>query len=158
MSDQAVFNHGSTDECMLLGVSMRVLLTQAQTGGRFSVVEGVMPPGGDGGLHIHHREDESMIILEGSLSVTIGDETRTLGAGDSYFVPRGVPHRLRNLESIPMRSLQIATPGDFAGFVSDVAQIPAPTDPATPPSPAYFQALAGLLDRYGTEMLIPPGH
>jgi len=32
-----------------------------------------MPPGGDGGLHLHANEDESMHLLEGELEVTIGD-------------------------------------------------------------------------------------
>lgn len=158
MSDQAIFNDGKKDECTILGVRMTVLLTQAQTGGRFSVVEGVMPPGGDGGLHVHRREDESMVIIEGTLTVTIGDETKVLTAGDSYFVPRGTPHRLRNLASAPMKSLQIATPGDFGTFVSEVGKIAGPADPAAPPSPEYFQALGALLDQFGTEMLIPPGH
>lgn len=110
MNDQPVFNDVPSEKLVILGVEMQVLLTKSQTGGRFSAVEGIMLPGGDGGLHIHHREDESMIILEGSLTVTIAGETRFLSAGDSYFVPRGVSHRIRNEGPVPMRSCRLPRP------------------------------------------------
>jgi len=50
---------------MFLGVRMKILLSAKETGGQFSLIEGVMPPGGDGGLHLHATEDESMHLLEG---------------------------------------------------------------------------------------------
>jgi quercetin dioxygenase-like cupin family protein len=53
-----------------LGVRMTVLLSSQQTGGQFSMMEGVMPSGGDGGSHVHHNEDETMYLLEGALEVT----------------------------------------------------------------------------------------
>ena len=54
-------------------VRMKTLLSSEDTGGQFSLIEGLMPPGGDGGLHLHANEDESMHLLEGELEVTIGD-------------------------------------------------------------------------------------
>ncbi|HUO12598.1 MAG TPA: cupin domain-containing protein, partial [Caulobacteraceae bacterium] len=84
-------------DVVFLGVTMNVLLTSAETGGQFSLIEGVMPPGGDGGLHVHHREDESMHLVEGELEVTIGADRFTLRPGESYFAPRGAPQRLRNI-------------------------------------------------------------
>jgi hypothetical protein len=38
-------------------------LSAKETGGQFSLIEGVMPPGGDGGLHLHANEDESIHLL-----------------------------------------------------------------------------------------------
>ena len=52
---------------------MKTLLSSEDTGGQFSLIEGLMPPGGDGGLHLHANEDESMHLLDGELEVTIGD-------------------------------------------------------------------------------------
>ena len=72
---------------LFLGVAMKILLSSADTGGQFSLIEGLMPPGGDGGLHVHAKEDESMHLLEGSLDVTIGDRNFALVAGESYFAP-----------------------------------------------------------------------
>src|SRR5271163_5331672 len=55
-----------------------------------------MPPGGDAGLHVHLREDESMHLLERQLEVAIGERTFDLKPGESYFAPRGVPQGVRN--------------------------------------------------------------
>ena len=70
---------------------MKILLSSSDTGGQFSLVEGIMPAGGDEGLHIHLREDESMHLLEGQLEVTIGEKVFDLKPGESYFAPRGIP-------------------------------------------------------------------
>jgi mannose-6-phosphate isomerase-like protein (cupin superfamily) len=139
---------------------MRVLLSSRQTGGQFTMIEGVMPPGGDGGLHLHLREDESMFIVEGELEVTIGDEVVTLSAGSSYFAPRGVPQRLRNRGSVPMRGIVIATPGGFDEFIAK-AGVPlaagAPMPPDVPPTPEQIAGLVALAGEYGIEILVPPG-
>lgn len=93
------------------------------------------------------------------MTVTIAGETRFLSAGDSYFVPRGVSHRIRNEGAVPMRSLQIATPGEFADFVmaagmkrSDFDKL----DPSAPPPLEYMTRIAELADKFGIEILEPP--
>ena len=48
---------------------------------------GTAPP-----VHLHHNEDEAFYILEGEVTVLVGDERIDLGAGDYCFAPRGVPH------------------------------------------------------------------
>jgi quercetin dioxygenase-like cupin family protein len=41
----------------------------------------------------HHHENEQLgFILRGSISFTIGGETRELRAGDTYTIPSHVPH------------------------------------------------------------------
>jgi mannose-6-phosphate isomerase-like protein (cupin superfamily) len=75
-----------------------------------------------------------MTILEGELEVTIGEDVRILEAGASYFAPRGVPQRLRNLGKVPMRGLLVTTPGGFDYFIAR-AGLPAGTPtPAAPPT------------------------
>ncbi|MFM0075916.1 cupin domain-containing protein [Paraburkholderia sediminicola] len=147
-----------------LGVRMRVLLSSLQTGGQFSMIEGIMPPGGDGGLHVHHREDESMFIVEGELEVTIGDTVRILQAGSSCFTPRGVPQRLRNRGTVPMRGIVVTTPGGFDEFITtagmplDEAAAARETQPsAPPPSTEQLAGLLRLAETYGITILIPPG-
>ena len=103
---------------------MQIHLSGAQTGGEFSMISATMPAGGDGGLHVHTREDESVHLLDGSLDVTIGEETFTLQAGQTYFAPRNIPHRLRNSGDVAARALLINTPGTFDKVVQ-MAGIPA---------------------------------
>ena len=44
--------------------------------------------------HSHEHTEQAMLILEGSVTMTIGDETRELGPGDVCVVNRGVEHEL----------------------------------------------------------------
>jgi quercetin dioxygenase-like cupin family protein len=39
-----------------------------------------------------HPFDQCGLVLEGVFSLTIGEETRSLGPGQGYFVPAGIPH------------------------------------------------------------------
>jgi quercetin dioxygenase-like cupin family protein len=39
-----------------------------------------------------HPFEQCGVVLAGSFLLTIGEETRTLGPGQGYFVPAGVPH------------------------------------------------------------------
>jgi mannose-6-phosphate isomerase-like protein (cupin superfamily) len=144
---------------VFLGVQMRILLSSQQTGGQFSMIEGIMPPGGDGGLHVHHREDESMYLIEGELEVTIGDKVFMLGAGESYFAPREVPQRLRNIGSVPARALLITTPGGFDQFIAQAgAPLLAGMAPpvAAPPTPHQIGELLALAQAFGIEIIAPP--
>jgi quercetin dioxygenase-like cupin family protein len=47
-------------------------------------------------LHSHPEAEQVMAILDGEVTMTIGDETRTLRAGDVVVVNRGVEHELHS--------------------------------------------------------------
>jgi mannose-6-phosphate isomerase-like protein (cupin superfamily) len=144
---------------VFLGVQMKILLSSADTGGQFSLVEGTMPPGGDGGLHIHLREDESMHLLEGQIEVTIGEKVFDLKPGESYFAPRGIPQRLRNCGSVPARSLMIMSPSTFDEFIA-CAGVPVFDGEAPPPTEAptaeQMKRLFALARRFGIKILEAP--
>jgi quercetin dioxygenase-like cupin family protein len=46
--------------------------------------------------HAHEHTEQLMAVIEGSVTVTIGDETRELGPGDVAVVNRGVEHELHS--------------------------------------------------------------
>ena len=65
-AQQSLPVHAQSPEAYIfLGVRIKILLSSKDSGGQFSLIEGLMPPGGDGGLHLHTNEDESMHLLEG---------------------------------------------------------------------------------------------
>jgi len=41
-----------------------------------------------------HSNEQGGIVLQGEFEFTIGDETKTLHAGDAYMIPGGVEHSL----------------------------------------------------------------
>jgi quercetin dioxygenase-like cupin family protein len=50
--------------------------------------------------HSHPSAEQVMWIVEGDVTMTVGDETRTLGAGDVVVVNRGIEHELYSEEGM----------------------------------------------------------
>ncbi len=131
----------------MLGTSMRFIATAAGTGRRYAVIEQVTPPGWGPPRHIHSREDEIFYILEGSYELHVGDERRTVSAGASAILPRGIPHGFRNVVSTHSRLLCVMTPGGLEEYFLAVAKC------SPPPSPGQLVELARP---FGLSLL-PPG-
>lgn len=43
-------------------------------------------------LHLHYKQDEIFYVVEGEYRFVVGEETMELNAGDTIFLPRGIPH------------------------------------------------------------------
>ena len=54
----------------------------------------VYEPGTTVARHSHEESEQLMLIVEGDVTMTIGDETKTLGPGDVAVINRGVEHEL----------------------------------------------------------------
>jgi quercetin dioxygenase-like cupin family protein len=133
-----------------------VLLDGDQTGGAYGITEiagrqGDMPP-----LHVHRAEDEAFVVLEGDVSVYVGDEHRVVRAGEAAFAPRDVPHTYR-VESATARWLAIGNPAGFERFVRAVAE-PAPVSEIPPIGRVHDpERLGRLAAEHDIELLGPPG-
>ena len=53
-------------------------------------------PGKEVPRHSHDHTEQVMYILDGAVTMTIEDETRTLVAGDTVVVNRGLEHELHS--------------------------------------------------------------
>jgi quercetin dioxygenase-like cupin family protein len=106
--------------------------TAADTGGQMTIVEVTEPPGAEAPLHVHHREDEGFWILDGSVTLRVGDETIEASAGDYAFGPRDIPHSYK-VGASGCRMLFICTPGGFENLVRDMSE-PAQARTLPPPS------------------------
>ena len=73
-----------------LGQLMSALAEGENTGGRLTVYEILFPADSGPPLHVHEREDEAFYVLEGGLSVRMGDEEFEASPGSFVFQPRGV--------------------------------------------------------------------
>ena len=92
------------------GIKRAVLLKTALAGiegKELIMVSAELEPGASGGEHYHHG-DEILYVLEGTSVLELdGRPPVTLNAGDSYHVPAGVPHDVRNSGSITAKALVI---------------------------------------------------
>lgn len=95
--------------------------TAASTNGQLAIVEVTEPPGAEAPLHVHHREDEGFYVLDGTVTITVGDTTSELAAGDFAFGPRDVPHRYA-VGPDGCRMLLVCTPGGFERLVTEMSR------------------------------------
>jgi mannose-6-phosphate isomerase-like protein (cupin superfamily) len=122
--------------------------------GRVSAAEFLAPPAFGPPVHIHHREDEILQVLEGAVRVVCGDTDVVAGPGAFAFLPRGVPHAFRVMGDEPARMLAIFTPGGLEAMFVDAG---VPTDAARLPDPGAALAVADLdVARHGIELVGPP--
>jgi len=67
-----------------------------------AVVYFELDPGCKLGRHTDSAE-EVLLILQGTVEVTVGDEQGTVSAGELALVPEMVPHSVRNVGEIPAK-------------------------------------------------------
>lgn len=65
---------------------------------RLMAVEVRFKKDGIGAIHAHADHDQVSYVLSGSFEVTVGEETRIVGAGGGFSVERNVAHGVRALE------------------------------------------------------------
>src|SRR5260370_7681953 len=82
----------------------------ATTGGAFSLLEALLPPGTSPPLHIHRAEDEPMWVVDGVLTFRVGDETFGAGPGSFAFLPRHVPPTFVVQATTPAHDLTLLVP------------------------------------------------
>jgi uncharacterized cupin superfamily protein len=74
-------------------------------------------------LHSHSKQDEFIYVLEGSLTLVLGDQEFLLGAGDCYGFKAGtgVAHQLvnRSLATVTYLEMGDRTPGDEVAYPND---------------------------------------
>jgi uncharacterized cupin superfamily protein len=56
------------------------------------MIEVVAPAGYQPPLHVHEEEDEALYILDGELTITIGETEHRAEAGAFVLSPMGVAH------------------------------------------------------------------
>ena len=94
----------------------------AETGGRYSISEWRLDPHTKGpGVH-SHPEDDVFFVLEGTMSVFVGDEWFDAPAGSFVLVPGGVLHTFENRGDTRTGALNVSAPGDFEEHMPGIAE------------------------------------
>ncbi len=130
------------------------LVTGAQSGGAYFIMEAVVPPGGGPPPHIHRREEESFYVLEGHLDIRVGDTVLQASAGDFVHTPRGTVHAFRNVGSEQARLLLMYSPAGLEGFFEETLE--RVEDRSAAPPANIDEIVARYLaaaPRYGLEFL-----
>jgi quercetin dioxygenase-like cupin family protein len=125
----------------MLGNQMYLKLTGEDTHNLITVTESVYAPGFNIPLHVHTREDEMFMVVEGKFEFTIGSEHFTLEAGDMAFGPRNIPHGFRLVSDKPSRMIVQFTPSGLEAMFRELNELP-----VGPPDRAK---MAAICSRHG---------
>jgi quercetin dioxygenase-like cupin family protein len=154
-----VTDPGGQDALWFLGGLLQVRAAGAHTGGRFAVVDHTVRRGYSSPLHVHANDDESFLVIDGSLRIVCDGEEYPAGPGAFALLPRGSQHALV-VTSRDARFVTLHQPAGFEDFVAEVAS-PAPElvppPPADgPPPPELVEALNAAASRHGITLIGPP--
>jgi quercetin dioxygenase-like cupin family protein len=139
-----------------LGALSQVRLSGEQTGGAFSLADTLARRGNASPVHVHDRDDETFVVLDGELRVFAGEDDHTAGPGTVAVLPRRLRHAYV-VTSATARFLVLHAPAGFEQFAAEVGQpAQALTLPPPPTGPHDLAALAQAAARHGITILAPP--
>lgn len=119
-----------------LGIgTLEFKVTTAESQGALVIAELTHHTPGGPPLHMHPKQDEWFSVVEGRYRVVAGEQQFELGAGDSAFGPRGVPHTWAYLGGEPGRLLIVVSP---AGKIEDFLLALSQANAVAPQDPAFW--------------------
>jgi mannose-6-phosphate isomerase-like protein (cupin superfamily) len=132
------------------------LVPSDATGGQLSVFRATMHRGFSPPRHIHTREDEVFLVLEGDVSFEIDGRRLSAGPGTSVYMPRGVPHSFL-VESPIAAMLGVMVPGDFEQLFRSLS-VPAVQRILPSPGTVALDVAAVMAEQraLGTQVVGPP--
>ena len=91
------------------------------TDGRFALVETTLEPGFQGPkTHVHHETLDMFFVLEGTLTMQLGEETLDLPAGSFVLVPPGTAHTFSNRTDQLVRLLNMDVPAGLESYLREI--------------------------------------
>lgn len=125
------------------GQQMIVKVSGAASRGAYSLIEYSHRPGAPGPPpHVHRQHEEAFFVLEGELTLAVGPDVVTVGAGQTAVVPRGQVHQPSNRSDRPVRFVFLSSP-PMDEFFAELARLVTRTGGQPPASD-----LAELGERY----------
>jgi quercetin dioxygenase-like cupin family protein len=141
------------------GDTYSILVSGAETAGRYCLIDMIVPDGGGPPPHRHDFE-EMFTLLEGELEFTFRGQTTTVRAGSTVSIPANAPHVFKNKSGAPAHMLCLTTPAGLEEFFLEVGD---PLDSRTSPPPRLdktqmeerIKKIKALAPKYRTELLVP---
>jgi quercetin dioxygenase-like cupin family protein len=131
-------------------VSPFVKVSSQDTGGAWSMFEGVVAPGFGPPLHLHYCQEEWFQVNEGEFIFEADGTQYALKPGESILIPRMIAHRFQNTGTSAGRVLILAQPsGTLEKFFEEFLSLSAS-------ELGGGSKLAEVFARHGMEVLGPP--
>jgi quercetin dioxygenase-like cupin family protein len=143
----------------VVGDTYTILVSGAQTAGRYCLIDMLVPDGSGPPPHRHDFE-EMFTLLEGELEFTFRGETQTVRAGSTVNIPANAPHVFKNKSGETVRMLCMCAPAGQDEFFMEVGT-PVGSRTALAPEQSdeekaeFIKKVLALAPKYRTELLKP---
>lgn len=140
-----------------LGELAVIHATGKETGGKYCLIELYATSEGSPPWHVHHNEDEGFYIIEGELTISVGDKTYKAKKGDFLLAPKNIPHTYQVDSPGFARVLLMCSPAGFEDAVREMSML---AESLVPPNlegvEIDFDRIVGIAKKYGVEFVDPP--
>lgn len=127
------------------GVDVQFLFDAEDSGGEATAFVTRVTPGGYTLPAHSHDWDETMFVIDGTLSFVIDGETKEVAAGNAVFIRKGQVHAYENLTDVDSSMLIVSTPGlNHESYFAEVASVLNGADDAT-----KDEGIRAIMDQYG---------
>ena len=93
-----------------------------ETGAQYSISEWWLEPHTTGPGPHSHPEDDIFFVIEGTMSILIGDEWTHAPRGSFLLIPGGVTHDFENRGDAKAGVLNFSIPGDFEPHMPGIVE------------------------------------
>jgi mannose-6-phosphate isomerase-like protein (cupin superfamily) len=123
MSRQGIFVPAGRGRAYPMGRIAAVFLADGdETGGRYSVSEWWLEPNTRGpGAH-SHEDDDLFYVIDGVMSILVGDRWVHAPRGSFVLAPGGLTHDFENRSAARAGVLNFSVPGDFERQMPGIAK------------------------------------
>jgi quercetin dioxygenase-like cupin family protein len=143
----------------VVGDTYTILVSGAQTAGRYCLIDMLIPDGSGPPPHRHDFE-EMFTLLEGEVEFTFRGTKTVVRAGETVNIPANAPHVFKNKSGKTVRLLCMCSPAGQEEFFMQVGE---PVAARTSPAPkldkvaeaAFITKVLALAPKYRTELLRP---
>jgi quercetin dioxygenase-like cupin family protein len=140
----------------VVGDVYRFLATGDDTNGKYAIFEAIVPPGSGPPPHIHSREEESFLVLQGQMTFQLGEQRIVAQEGTFLNMPIGSLHCFKNESDRTARLLISVAPAGLEGLFFEIGwPLTDDAETTSPPSEADIEKLLEAAPRYGIEIKLP---
>ncbi len=147
-----VLGPGEGKTVLAMGNKVTYKAVSEETSGAYALIEYKAAPKFAGNPRSIQRDRETALyVLEGELTVQVGDQTVKAPAGAFIQVPRGSVFAFSNPGSNPARFLALYSPGGFEKYFEEMTEVIERHGYPPPPD-----VMAPIVRKYGVEVVGPP--
>jgi mannose-6-phosphate isomerase-like protein (cupin superfamily) len=130
---------------IVFGDSVDVIVDGSMSGGSSAVICQHNSPGDGPPPHMHTREDETFLVLEGDFELLVEGQWESMPRGEPIFAPRGHIHTFRNSGSTTGRLCVFISPAGFEDYLEELSLYSPATD---------MPKILEISERYGISLYL----